>query len=122
VESSQESTARTARFGGGYSGEGPAHRTGAVITGAACCCIGTDRGTTRAVSPGIGAGTGTAIGTTIGTDTTIGTGLAAGTGTTIGTGTGCTGRTGATIIRSRGTSPSSHGGTGPLYGGESGGP
>ncbi|KAH9307081.1 hypothetical protein KI387_011485, partial [Taxus chinensis] len=112
--SSQESTTRTARFGGGYSGEGPACRTGV-----ACCYTSIDQGTTGAVSPGIGAGTGRATGTTTGTGTatgtTTGTGPTAGTGTAIGTGTG------ATIIRSRGTSPSNHGGTGPLYGCKSGG-
>ncbi|KAH9300204.1 hypothetical protein KI387_011787, partial [Taxus chinensis] len=86
---------------------------------ASCCCTGTDRGTTGVVSPGTGTATGTTTGTGTATGTTTGTGPAAGTGTATGTGTGCTGRTGATIIRSRGTSLSSHGGTGPLYGGES---
>ncbi|KAH9312734.1 hypothetical protein KI387_027769, partial [Taxus chinensis] len=51
AESSHESTARTARFGGCYSGEGPSLGPGAVITGAACCCTGTDWGATGAVSP-----------------------------------------------------------------------
>ncbi|KAH9317661.1 hypothetical protein KI387_019430, partial [Taxus chinensis] len=73
---------------------------------ATCCCIGIDWGATGAVSPGIAAGTGTSTGTA----TSIGTGI----GTPIGT--GCISRTGATTIRSRGTSSNSHGGTGPLYG------
>ncbi|KAH9321874.1 hypothetical protein KI387_016513, partial [Taxus chinensis] len=105
-ESHEESTTRTARLGGGDSREGPAQGPGTVITGAACCCTGTDRCLTGAASPG--AGTGTGSGTTSGTS--IGTCTATGTGT------------GGTGIRSRGTSPSSDGGTGPLYGGESGGP
>ncbi|KAH9327396.1 hypothetical protein KI387_007574, partial [Taxus chinensis] len=79
---------------------------------AAYYCTGTDWGATGVVSPG------TCSGITAGTG--IATGTAKGTGTP--TGTGCTGRTRATTIRSQGTSPSSHGGTGPLYGGESGGP
>ncbi|KAH9294570.1 hypothetical protein KI387_038158, partial [Taxus chinensis] len=104
--------------------EGPPPRIGAVIIGAACYCTGTDRGITGAASPGTAPGTSTATGTStaIGTDTGtyIATGTGAGTGATIGT--GCTGRAGATAIRSRGTNPSSHGGTGLLYGGESRGP
>ncbi|KAH9312128.1 hypothetical protein KI387_027163, partial [Taxus chinensis] len=113
-ESSYESTAHTARFGSCDSREGPSLGLGAAITGAACYCTGTDWGATGVVSAGTGSGTGTAtsIGTTAGTGTTIVT--TKGTGT--GTGTGCTGRVGATAIKSRGTSPSSHGGTGPLYG------
>ncbi|KAH9323615.1 hypothetical protein KI387_018254, partial [Taxus chinensis] len=78
----------------------------------ACCFTGTDWGDTGAVSAGPGSGTTTSTDTAIGISTTAGIG--AGTGTT--TGTGCIGRVGATIIRSQGTSPTSHGGTGPLYG------
>ncbi|KAH9289168.1 hypothetical protein KI387_033285, partial [Taxus chinensis] len=71
---------------------------------AACCCTGIDWGATGVVSQGTGSGI------------AAGTGTATDTGTGIGAGIGCTGRAGATTIRSRVTSPSSHGGTGPLYG------
>ncbi|KAH9331981.1 hypothetical protein KI387_004089, partial [Taxus chinensis] len=67
-----------------------------------------DWGATGVVSLGIGSGT--AAGTGIATGTTTGVGIGA------GTGIGCTGRAGATTIRSWGTSPSSHSGTGLLYG------
>ncbi|KAH9322098.1 hypothetical protein KI387_016737, partial [Taxus chinensis] len=75
-------------------------------------CTGTYWGATGAVSPGTGSGTAIGTSTTIGPSTGIGSPI----------GTGCTGMIGATTIRSRGTSPSSHGGTDPLYGGESEGP
>ncbi|KAH9297442.1 hypothetical protein KI387_029124, partial [Taxus chinensis] len=115
-ESSYESTARTAKFGDCDSGEEQALRTGVVITGATYYYTGIDWGATGAVSPGTGSGT--AVGTTTSTSTAAGTG----TGTGTATGIGYTGKAGATTIRSRGTGPSSHGGTGPLYGGESRGP
>ncbi|KAH9322095.1 hypothetical protein KI387_016734, partial [Taxus chinensis] len=111
-ESSEESTAHTARLSGCYSREGLAQGIGAVVTGAACCYTGIDRCLTGAAS--LGTGIGITTGAATGTSTPTGTGIA--------TGTGCTGKIGAIVIRSRGTSPSNYGGTSSLYGGESGGP
>ncbi|KAH9318719.1 hypothetical protein KI387_020488, partial [Taxus chinensis] len=78
-----ESTARTARFGDYDSGEGPTLRIGVVITGAACCCTGTDWGTTGAVSPGTGSGIAASTSIATGTGTAVGIGI--GTGTATGT-------------------------------------
>ncbi|KAH9303813.1 hypothetical protein KI387_008217, partial [Taxus chinensis] len=89
-ESHEESTAYTTRLGGGDSREGSAQGPGIAITGAACCCTGTDRCLTGAASPGSGTGTGlgTTSGTTSGTGTATGTSTATATGTTSGTSTG----------------------------------
>ncbi|KAH9287713.1 hypothetical protein KI387_031830, partial [Taxus chinensis] len=57
-ESGEGSTARTARLGSCDGRERSAQGSGAALTGAACCCTGTDRGLTGAASPAQVQGTG----------------------------------------------------------------
>ncbi|KAH9332150.1 hypothetical protein KI387_043731 [Taxus chinensis] len=110
-ESGEGSIAHTARLGSGDGRERSPQGPSVVITGAACCCAGTDRGLTGAASPGSGTGTGS----TTSSSTAIGAGIGTGTDTTAssGTATGTTSTdTRGTGSRSLGTSPSTDGGTG----------
>ncbi|KAH9324187.1 hypothetical protein KI387_004365, partial [Taxus chinensis] len=112
--SSEGSTPCTARLGSGDGRVRSAQGSGAAITGAVGCCTGTDRCFIGAASPGVCTGTGTGTTTSSGTATapSIGTDTTTATGTTSGTITG----TGGTGSRSPGTSPSTYGGTGQIYG------
>ncbi|KAH9297010.1 hypothetical protein KI387_028692, partial [Taxus chinensis] len=58
AESSQDSTACTARLGYSDRRERSAQGSGAAFTGAASCSTGTDRCLTGAASPGSGTGIG----------------------------------------------------------------
>ncbi|KAH9328099.1 hypothetical protein KI387_000207, partial [Taxus chinensis] len=113
AEGSHESTTSIARFGGCDSREGPSLRSGAVNTGACYGYTGTDWGVIGVVSLGTGTGTGTSIGTGTASGPCSGTDSSSTATIGIGSGLGCIGRAGPTSFRSQGTSPTSHGGTGP---------